>query len=34
MGPFVLEECLTSECYLCFLEDELPVLLDDVPGRQ
>jgi hypothetical protein len=24
----VLEEGLKSECSLCFLEDELPVLLD------
>jgi len=28
IGPFVLEERLTSERYLRFLEDELPVLLD------
>jgi hypothetical protein len=28
---FVLEEPLTSGCYLSFLEDELPVLLKGVP---
>jgi hypothetical protein len=28
IGPFVLEERLTSERYLRFLEDELPDLLD------
>jgi hypothetical protein len=32
IGPFVLEERLTSERYLRFLEDELPVLLG-VPLR-
>jgi hypothetical protein len=28
IGPFVLEERLTSERCLRFLEDELPLLLD------
>jgi hypothetical protein len=31
MGPSELEERLTSESYLRFLEDELLMLLDDVP---
>jgi len=31
IGPFVLEEHLTSERFLLFVVDELPVLLDDVP---
>jgi len=33
IGPFVLQERLTSEGYLCFLEDELPYLLDDDPSH-
>jgi hypothetical protein len=28
MRPFVLENCLKCDCYFCFLEDDLLLLLD------
>ena len=31
IGPFVLEDRLTGEAYLRFLQEELPRLLEDVP---
>jgi len=31
IGPFILEDHLTGEAYLRFLQEELPPLLEDVP---